>query len=275
MLAQHGFRSGVTTEDLPNRIGGDPFALKRKVLWENFSRRDDGRLQPRALTVCQLDDCFGMLGMSHPVLGKRPPARRGAGEAQLQVEQQRGGRLTKNACNEGDRILPRQGRAPGTCAVLTAILTSRIPLVLARRLSLAGVRHLQAALPHRQRRSTSSLPFGMVQSLYFFMPRAEQKRPYFVHSAGLCCSPAGRWPRSDLRRPADQDGATTSTTPTLAQYVRQLALYTCVPDRRSPLEISLTRQGRTKASAACYLVSDRCARWRWRCRCCSATACAA
>ncbi len=37
VLAAHGFRSAVTTEDLPNRIGGDPFTLKRKVLWENFS----------------------------------------------------------------------------------------------------------------------------------------------------------------------------------------------------------------------------------------------
>ena len=29
--------SGVTTEDLLNRLGGDPYTLKRKVLWENFS----------------------------------------------------------------------------------------------------------------------------------------------------------------------------------------------------------------------------------------------
>jgi peptidoglycan/xylan/chitin deacetylase (PgdA/CDA1 family) len=71
VLKKHGFRSGVTTEDVPNRIGGDPFTLKRKVLWENFSVGMLGDYSA-ALTGCQLDDCFGVLGMSHPVLGKRP-----------------------------------------------------------------------------------------------------------------------------------------------------------------------------------------------------------
>ena len=27
VLAANGFRSGVTTEDFPNKIGGDPFTL--------------------------------------------------------------------------------------------------------------------------------------------------------------------------------------------------------------------------------------------------------
>lgn len=71
VLARHGFRSGVTTEDFPNQIGGDPFTLKRKVLWENFSLGALGDYSS-ALTACQLDDCFGVLGMSHPVPGKRP-----------------------------------------------------------------------------------------------------------------------------------------------------------------------------------------------------------
>ncbi|XXF81573.1 polysaccharide deacetylase family protein [Myxococcaceae bacterium GXIMD 01537] len=71
VLAAHGFRSGVTTEDLPNRIGGDPYTLKRKVLWENFSMGVLGDYSS-ALTGCQLDDCFGVLGVSHPVAGKRP-----------------------------------------------------------------------------------------------------------------------------------------------------------------------------------------------------------
>lgn len=73
VLKAHGFRSGVTTEDYPNVIGGDPFTLKRKVLWENFSV---GLLGERSasLTSCQLDDCFGLLGMSHPVPGRRTQA---------------------------------------------------------------------------------------------------------------------------------------------------------------------------------------------------------
>jgi peptidoglycan/xylan/chitin deacetylase (PgdA/CDA1 family) len=71
VLARNGFRSGVTTEDLPNRIGGDPFTLKRKVLWENFSVGMLGDYSS-ALTGCQFDDCFGVLGVNHPVPGKRP-----------------------------------------------------------------------------------------------------------------------------------------------------------------------------------------------------------
>ncbi|RKH65554.1 polysaccharide deacetylase [Corallococcus aberystwythensis] len=71
VLNQNGFRSGVTTEDLPNRVGGDPFALKRKVMWENFSLGMMGDYSS-TLTVCQFDDCFGVLGMNHPVLGHRP-----------------------------------------------------------------------------------------------------------------------------------------------------------------------------------------------------------
>lgn len=71
VLSANGFRSGVTTEDMPNRIGGDPFTLKRKVLWENFSLGMLGDYSS-SLTGCQLDDCFGVLGMSSPVPGKRP-----------------------------------------------------------------------------------------------------------------------------------------------------------------------------------------------------------
>jgi peptidoglycan/xylan/chitin deacetylase (PgdA/CDA1 family) len=71
VLQANGFRSGVTTEDLPNCIGGDPFTLKRKVLWENFSIGMLGDYSS-ALTGCQLDDCFGVLGVSHPVPGRRP-----------------------------------------------------------------------------------------------------------------------------------------------------------------------------------------------------------
>ncbi|PTL77353.1 polysaccharide deacetylase family protein [Vitiosangium sp. GDMCC 1.1324] len=71
VLVRNGFRSAVTTEDMPNLMGGDPFTLKRKVLWENFSVGLTGGYS-RSLTVCQLDDCFGTLGMREPVHGRRP-----------------------------------------------------------------------------------------------------------------------------------------------------------------------------------------------------------
>lgn len=71
-LVRHGFRSAVTTEDLPNRVGGDLFRLKRKTLWENFSRGPFG--YSANLTACHLDDVFGMLSLTHPVIGERSRA---------------------------------------------------------------------------------------------------------------------------------------------------------------------------------------------------------
>lgn len=71
VLKSHGFRSAVTTEDCPNVMGGDPFTLKRKVLWENFSVGALGDYS-EVLTGCHLDDCFGELGMRRPVPGRRP-----------------------------------------------------------------------------------------------------------------------------------------------------------------------------------------------------------
>jgi hypothetical protein len=65
---------------MPNRLGGDPFTLKRKVLWENFSLGMLGDYSS-SLTTCQLDDCFGVLGMSSPVMGKRPHQARGVSAA--------------------------------------------------------------------------------------------------------------------------------------------------------------------------------------------------
>jgi peptidoglycan/xylan/chitin deacetylase (PgdA/CDA1 family) len=82
-LKRLGYRSAVTTEDFTNRIGGDPFTLKRKVLWENFSLGMGGDYSS-CLTGCQLDDVFGVLGVNHPVPGYRPqgvPASQAATQA--------------------------------------------------------------------------------------------------------------------------------------------------------------------------------------------------
>jgi hypothetical protein len=70
-LQQAGFVSAVTTEDMPNAPGVDPFALKRKVLWEASSLGALGGYSP-SLTACQLDDVFGLLSLQRPVLGVRP-----------------------------------------------------------------------------------------------------------------------------------------------------------------------------------------------------------
>jgi peptidoglycan/xylan/chitin deacetylase (PgdA/CDA1 family) len=70
-LKAEGFVSAVTTEDMPNAPGVDPFALKRKVLWEASSAGILG-LYSKPLIACQFEDTFGMLALQKPVLGGRP-----------------------------------------------------------------------------------------------------------------------------------------------------------------------------------------------------------
>ena len=70
-LKAEGFASAVTTEDMPNVPGVDPFALKRKVLWEASSSGVLG-FYSRPLAACQFEDTFGMLALQKPVLGARP-----------------------------------------------------------------------------------------------------------------------------------------------------------------------------------------------------------
>jgi len=70
-LRAEGFVSAVTTEDMPNMPGIDPYALKRKVLWEKSSAGILGGWS-KALASCQFNDTFGMLALQKPVLGARP-----------------------------------------------------------------------------------------------------------------------------------------------------------------------------------------------------------
>jgi peptidoglycan/xylan/chitin deacetylase (PgdA/CDA1 family) len=70
-LKAEGFRSAVTTEDLPNVPGVDLLALKRKVLWEGSTAGVLG-FYSAPLAACQFDDSFTMLAVQRPVLGVRP-----------------------------------------------------------------------------------------------------------------------------------------------------------------------------------------------------------
>ena len=70
-LKAEGFVSGVTTEDMPNVPGVDPYALKRKVLWEGSTMGIFGQYSPE-LAACQFDDTFGVLALQKPVAGARP-----------------------------------------------------------------------------------------------------------------------------------------------------------------------------------------------------------
>jgi peptidoglycan/xylan/chitin deacetylase (PgdA/CDA1 family) len=79
-LRAEGFASGVTTEDTSNLPGTDPFALKRKVLWENSSVGIFGTFS-KALAACQMDDTFGVLAVQRPVMGARPTHLDNEGDA--------------------------------------------------------------------------------------------------------------------------------------------------------------------------------------------------
>jgi peptidoglycan/xylan/chitin deacetylase (PgdA/CDA1 family) len=70
-LKAEGFASAVTTEDMPNTPGLDPFALKRKVLWEASSAGVLG-FYSKPLIACQFENTLGMLALQRPVMGARP-----------------------------------------------------------------------------------------------------------------------------------------------------------------------------------------------------------
>ncbi|HEY4883895.1 MAG TPA: polysaccharide deacetylase family protein [Myxococcales bacterium] len=70
-LKAEGFASAVTTEDMPNTPGIDPFALKRKVLWEASSAGVLG-FYSKPLIACQFENTLGMLALQRPVMGARP-----------------------------------------------------------------------------------------------------------------------------------------------------------------------------------------------------------
>ncbi len=137
--------------------------------------------------------------------------------------------------------------------LFTAGLTVSIPLVLARVLSLEEYgTYYQLFLIATTLYMV--LPFGVVQSLYYFVPRADEKRPWLVQTlvfmagAGLLGA-ALVW---GLLGPV----ARSFDNPALLEHRAALAAYTALLIGAFPLEISLTSQGRTKQSALVYLVSD-------------------
>ncbi len=72
LVADCGFEAAVTTEDAENRRGGDPQALRRKVLWENSTLGPIG--YSPSLAGCNLEGVFAALGLTRPVPGERPDA---------------------------------------------------------------------------------------------------------------------------------------------------------------------------------------------------------
>jgi O-antigen/teichoic acid export membrane protein len=137
--------------------------------------------------------------------------------------------------------------------LFTAGLTLSIPLVLARVLSLEEYgTYYQLFLI-----STTLyyvLPFGVAQSLYYFLPRAEEKRPYlgqtllFMTAAGVVAAALV----VGLLEPV----AGLFSNPALLEYRWSLAIYTALLLGSFPLEVALTSQGRTREAAVAYLATD-------------------
>jgi peptidoglycan/xylan/chitin deacetylase (PgdA/CDA1 family) len=67
-----GYETGSTTEDRENVLGCDPFALRRKVLWESSTLGPLG--YSAALATCSFEGIFGALRLSRAVPGDRPDA---------------------------------------------------------------------------------------------------------------------------------------------------------------------------------------------------------
>ena len=135
----------------------------------------------------------------------------------------------------------------------SACLTLAIPLVLARTMPQAeyGTYKLIFLLALT---AASILPCGITQSLYFFVPRAKEPRAYFGQTLGfmLVAGALGGlafWASGPAL-------ASALSTPGLLAHRFELAIYCGLLVAASPLETSITSQGRTRAAAVVCLVSD-------------------
>lgn len=138
--------------------------------------------------------------------------------------------------------------------LITAVLTTSIPMVLARWMDLreyGTYKQLFLII------TTLSyvLPFGFPQSVYFFAPRSDHKRPFFMHSL-LFTSLGGVLAATIIWFAMGGVLAGLLKNPTLGEYSLPVALYVLFLMSGKPLEMSLTSQGKTGAASICYLVSD-------------------
>lgn len=68
LVGECGFETAVTTEDRENVRGGDPLALRRKMIWENTTLGPVG--YSPSLATCNLEGVFAALGLARPVDGE-------------------------------------------------------------------------------------------------------------------------------------------------------------------------------------------------------------
>jgi peptidoglycan/xylan/chitin deacetylase (PgdA/CDA1 family) len=69
-VREAGFETGATTDDRENYRGGDPYALRRKVLWEGSTLGPLG--YSAALATCSFEGVFGALKRRGTDAGERP-----------------------------------------------------------------------------------------------------------------------------------------------------------------------------------------------------------
>lgn len=135
----------------------------------------------------------------------------------------------------------------------TAGLSVCIPLVLARALTLPEYGTYKQLLLLSQTLSYV-LPFGVPQSLFYFLPRSGVRRPYLGHSL-LFMSGMGVMAGA-LLLALGPHLARAFSNPELGLHVHALAVYTAALVGSFGLEVSLTSRGRTTTAARVYLVSD-------------------
>lgn len=135
----------------------------------------------------------------------------------------------------------------------SACLTLVIPLALARLLSqdeygTYKLLFLVAAT------SAAVLPFGVAQSLYFFVPRSAA--PHLVLRQTLALLLAAGALGGAALWAAGPALASALSTPALAGLRLELAAYTVLAVAGAPLEAFVTSRGRTRAAAVLLLSSD-------------------
>ena len=98
------------------------------------------------------------------------------------------------------------------------------------------------------------LPFGMSQSLYYFVPRTGARRPFLVQTL-LFMSVMGVLAALGVSALGPQIGGWLNN-PAFATHSTLLGLYTFGLIASMPLEVALTARGDTNQAAAAYVASD-------------------
>lgn len=138
--------------------------------------------------------------------------------------------------------------------LISAVLTVSIPLVLARQLSMHEYGTYKTLFLIFMT-VYMVVPFGVSQSMYFFVPRnSEKARTYFGHAmlwlfgmSLLSCAVLFAF---------EHKVAEWLNNPDIVTYKWELALYTAGLVASSPMELWFTCRGKTKVSAISYLASD-------------------